>query len=245
MGLATLGFADGPGLTFRIDPEAIDYNVKVHTSVINTVGGRVIQVLGSSISDVTIRGSIGESHRFGKGRNGAEHDGVSWKMAVDFFQRVQAFQMLQSAGSNVPGSSSGKGNFFLKPATFVYSPKGLRFQCYIKAIIDPAGDGSAGVVHRVARSNYQYVLVLFPVQEGTTGLTKAGSSNGVLDQAKAKAVDAYISRISQGIGWKFTAYNGGSTPSAQWEKEFRKDHEDAIPNETLDRTDNGTEGTAP
>src|SRR5882757_3028881 len=135
MGLATLGFAGGPGLTFRIDPESIDYNVTVHTSVTNTVGGRVIQVLGSSISDVTIRGSIGESHAMGKGKNGAEHDGVSWKMAIDFFQRVQSFQMLQSAGANTPGSSSGKSAFFLKPATFVYSPKGLRFQCYIKAVI--------------------------------------------------------------------------------------------------------------
>lgn len=237
MGLATLGFADGAGLTFRIDPESIDYNVKVHTSVINTVGGRVIQVLGSSVSDVTIRGSIGESRALGAGSGGAEHDGVSWKMAVDFFQRVQGIQMIQSAGSNTPGSSSGKGPFFLKPATFVYSPKGLRFQCYVKAIIDPAGDGTAGVVHRVARSNYQYILVLFPVQEGTTDLTTAGMSNGVLDQAKAKAVDAYISRISQGIGWKFTAYNGGSTPSAQWEKEFKKSHEDATPDETLDRED--------
>jgi hypothetical protein len=237
MGLATLGFAGGPGLTFRIDPESIDYNVTVHTSVTNTVGGRVIQVLGSSISDVTIRGSIGESHAMGKGKNGAEHDGVSWKMAIDFFQRVQSFQMLQSAGANTPGSSSGKSAFFLKPATFVYSPKGLRFQCYIKAVIDPAGDGTAGVVHRVGRSNYQYVLVLFPVQEGTTDLTKAGTSNGVLDQAKAKAVDAYISRISQGIGWKFTAYNGGSTPSAEWEKEFKSNHSDATPDTTLDRED--------
>jgi hypothetical protein len=237
MGLATLGFAGGPGLTFRIDPESIDYNVTVHTSVTNTVGGRVIQVLGTSISDVTIRGSIGESHSMGKGKNGAEHDGVSWKMAIDFFQRIQSFQMLQSAGANTPGSSSGKGSFFLKPATFVYSPKGLRFQCYIKAVIDPAGDGSAGVVHRVGRSNYQYVLVLFPVQEGTTDLTKAGTSNGVLDQAKAKAVDAYISRISQGIGWKFTAYNGGSTPSAEWEKEFKSSHSDATPDTTLDRED--------
>lgn len=245
MGLASLGFADGPGLTFRIDPESIDYNVKVHTSVTNTVGGRVIQVLGSHVSDVTIRGSIGESHALGAGKGGAEHDGVSWKMALDFFQRVQAFQMLQSAGANTPGSTTGKGAFFLKPATFVYSPKGLRFQCYIKAIIDPAGDGTAGVVHRVARSNYQYVLVLFPVQEGTSELTKAGTSNGVLDQARARAVDAYISRISQGIGWKFTAYNGGSTPSAPWEKDFQSTHKDATPDQTLDRPDTGTEGTAP
>lgn len=237
MGLASLGFADGPALSFRIDPESIDYNVKVHTSVTNTVGGRVIQVLGSSISDVTIRGSIGEAHNLGRGSDG-EHDGVSWKMAINFFERVQALQQLQSAGANTPGSvGTGTSNngFFLKPATFVYSPKGLRFQCYVKSIQDPAGDGTSGVVHRVGRANYQYVLSLFPLQEGSTDLVKAGMSNGVLDQARAKAVDAYIARISQGIGWKFTAYNGGSTPSAPWEKDFQKSHSDATPNSTLDR----------
>lgn len=234
MGLASLGFTNGPSLKFRIDPDSIDYNVKVHTSVINTVGGRVIQVLGSSLSDVTIAGSIGESHSRGKGSNG-EHEGVSWKMAIDFFAYIQGMQQLQSAGANTPGSAGKDRNFFLKPATFVYSPKGLRFPCYIKAITDPDGDGSAGVVHKVGRSNYRYVLSLFPVQEGSTGLVKAGSSNGVLDQARAKAVDAYISRISQGIGWKFTAYNGGSTPSAQWEKEFKDTHKDAKPDSTLAR----------
>jgi hypothetical protein len=232
MGLASLGFAGGPALNFRIDPESIEYNVKVHTSVTNTVGGRVIQVLGSSVSDVTIQGSIGEAHTRGRGTNG-EHAGVSWKMAVDFFQYVQGMQQLQAAGANTPGSSNS-GRFFLKPATFVYSPKGLRFQCYIKSITDPAGDGTAGVVHKVGRSNYQYVLTLFPVQDSGE-LVKAGTSNGALDSAKAKAVDAYISRISQGIGWKFTAYNGGSTPSAAWEKDFQKTNKDATPNATLDR----------
>jgi hypothetical protein len=236
MGLAKLGFADGPSLTFRVDPEGFDYNVKVHTSVTNTVGGRVIQVLGTTVSDVVVRGSIGENHGLGRGKSGGEHPGVSWKLASEFFYQIQGLQQLQSAGANTPGSTN-KAGFFLKPATFVYSPKGLRFQCYIKAITDPDGDGTAGVVHKVGRANYRYVLTLFPVQEGSTDLTKAGMSNGVLDQARAKAVDAYIARISQGIGWKFTAYNGGSTPSAQWEKEFKNSHKDATPDATLDRED--------
>ena len=232
MGVASIGFAGGPSIRFRIDPEALDFNIKVHTSKIDTVGGRVIQVLGSSVSDVIVRGSIGESHSRGRDTDG-EHKGVSWKMAIEFFAAIQEMQQLQSAGSNFPGSKSE--SIFLKPVTFVYSPKGIRLQCYIKSIVDPAGDGGAGVVHKVGRSNHQYVLTLFPVQEGSLGLMKAGTSNGVLDQARARAVDAYISRISQGIGWKFTAYNGGSTPSAQWDSQFRKSHQDATPNETLDR----------
>lgn len=237
MGLAKLGFANGPSITFRIDPESFDYNIKVHTSVTNTVGGRVIQVLGTTVSDVVVQGSIGEAHNLGRGANGGEHPGVSWKLASQFFFQIQGLQQIQSAGSNTPGSASQGDNFFLEPATFIYSPKGLRFQCYIKSIVDPDGDGTAGVVHKVGRANYRYVLTLFPVQEGSLGLTKAGMSNGVLDQARAKAVDAYIARISQGIGWRFTAYNGGSTPSAEWEKEFKNSHPDATPDMTLDRKD--------
>lgn len=233
MGLAKLGFPNGPSLTFRVDPEAFNYNVTVHASVTSTVGGRVIQILGTTVSDVTVQGSIGEDHTLGRDTDG-EHAGVSWKLATRFFSTIQAYQQLQSAGANTPGSADTTG-MFLEPATFIYSPKGLRFQCYVKSIVDPDGDGTAGVVHKVGRANYRYVLTLFPVQEGSTNLTKAGMSNGVLDQARAKAVDAYIDRISQGIGWKFTAYNGGSTPSAQWEKEFQSSNSDATPNSTLDR----------
>jgi hypothetical protein len=232
MGVASLGFPKGPSRTFRIDPESIDYNITVHTSVQQTVGGRVIQILGTSISDVTVSGSIGEAHNLGRDTDG-EHKGKSWKLAVDFFQAMQGMQQIQSTGSSTPGSSVG--SVLLQPLTFLYSPLSIRFQCYIKSIVDADGDGTAGVVHKVGRSNYRYTLTLFPVQEGSTSLVKAGTSNGVLDKARAAAIDAYIGRISQGIGWKFTAYNGGSTPDASWNADFQKSNTSATPNSTLDR----------
>lgn len=230
MGLASLGFPKGPSITFRIDPDSIDYTYTVHTSVQQTVGGRVIQILGTSISDVTIQGSIGEAHNLGRDTDG-EHKGKSWKLATAFFQTIQAFQQLQTAGSTTPTSAIGTTD--LQPMTFIYSPKSIRFQCYVKAIVDSDGDGTAGIVHRVARANYRYTLVLFPLQEGSTSLVKAGTSNGVLDKARAAAIDAYIGRISQGIGWKFTAYNGGSTPDASWDSDFQKSNMSATPNSTL------------
>jgi hypothetical protein len=232
MGVASLGFPKGPSRTFRIDPDSIDYNITVHTSVQQTVGGRVIQILGTSISDVTVSGSIGEAHNLGRDTDG-EHKGKSWKLAVDFFQAMQGMQQIQSTGSSTPGSAVG--SVLLQPLTFLYSPLSIRFQCYIKSIVDADGDGTAGVVHKVGRSNYRYTLTLFPVQEGSTSLVKAGTSNGVLDKARAAAIDAYIGRISQGIGWKFTAYNGGSTPDASWNADFQKSNTSATPNSTLDR----------
>jgi hypothetical protein len=217
MGLASIGFSDGVSTTLRIDPDSLDYKVTVNTNVEQTVAGRVIQITGSSITDVTMTGSIGEDHSRGRATGGAtEHPGVSWKLAEEFFTRIQAMMLHQSVDSSVVGSSTKR----IGPATFVYSPLGLRFQCYIKSIIDPDGDGQAGVVHKVGRANYRYTLSLFPVLKGSTDLLQAGQSapNGPLDKAKAAAIDAYINRISAGIGWRFTQYNGGATASVPWKK---------------------------
>lgn len=214
MGLASLGFANGPSVTFRIDPTSIEYSFQMQTSVTNTVGGRVIQVLGATLSDVTVSGDIGEDHSLGKVPLGQEHPGVSWKLAEAFFLKIQAMQLHQS--KDATASPNAGQTSVLKPATFSYSPQGLRFQCYIKSITDQDGDGTSAVAHKVGRANYRYNLTLFPIQDGSTDLLKAGSDGGALNSAKAAAIDAYINRISQGIGWRFTAYNGGSTPSAPY-----------------------------
>lgn len=231
MGVASLGFANGPSLTFRVDPESVDYRVKVFSNVEETVGGRVVQITGTQVTDVMVSGSLGEDRTRGHARSiDSEHPGVSWKLAEEFFRKIQSMMTEQSFDSSQVGRNA---RFTLRPATFVYSPLGLRFQCYVKSITDPEGDGTAGVVHKVGRSNYKYTLALFPVL-GDNELRLAGqSANGVLDRAKSMAIDAYIGRISQGIGWRFTAFNGGSTPSSSWGSDWQKANSSATPNSTL------------
>lgn len=231
MGVASLGFANGPSLTFRIDPESVDYRVKVFSNVQQTVGGRTVQITGTQVTDVMISGSLGEDRTRGPATTGdPEHPGVSWKLAEEFFRNIQNMMIQQSFDSSLVGKNAQNT---LRPATFVYAPLGMRFQCYVKSIVDPKGDGTSGVVHKVGRSNYQYTLTLFPVL-GTSTLQLAGqSANGVLDKAKAAAIDAYIGRISQGIGWRFTAYNGGSTPSTPWDSTWQQNNSSAVPNSTL------------
>lgn len=229
MGMASLGFEKGPSLKFRVDPTSVDFNYKVHSSVTETVGGRVVQITGRSLSDVVVSGSLGEDHGRGRAREtDSEHPGVSWKLAEEFFYQIQMMMRYQSRDSSMAVAGP---NSTLLPAVFVYAPLGLRFQCYIKSIVDPDGDGRSGVVHRVGRANHRYTLTLFPVLDGSTDLLLAGqSADGTLNQTKAQAVDSYISRISQGIGWRFTAYNGGSTPSSPW----AKTNPGATPNSTLE-----------
>lgn len=184
MGFASLGFDGGPSITFRIDPSAIEWKYKVDTTVIDTVGGRVVQVLGATLEDMTVMGYYGQHRRAGP-------DGESWKLAEAFADRIRQIQEYQSRDATEHGRMH-------VPATFNYSPKGWRFLVYVKALADSQG---GSVAHRIGRFSYDYALTLFIVDVISDDLH-------VLSGAKKNAVDAYIARISDGIGWHFSQYNG-------------------------------------
>jgi hypothetical protein len=196
MGFATLGFPDGMGIRFRIDPQSIDWNFKVNTSVTNTVGGRVVQVNGATLSDITIQGLFGEDRSRADGT--AEHEGRSWRLAKRFTLRIRQMMEWQARDAQQHAKMH-------RPAVFAYPPENWRFRVYIKDIADPDG----GVISlSTGKFSHGYVLTLQVVQEASDALVRAGSSNGMLDKARAKAINGYISRISQGVGWKPSEYNG-------------------------------------
>jgi hypothetical protein len=184
MGYASLGFSDGPSVSFRIDPDSIEWNFKINTTVIPTVAGRVVQVLGATLSDMTVTGKYGQNVRAGQ-------DGESWKLAEAFVNKIRQIQEYQSRDS----AQHGKMH---TPAIFNYSPKNWRFQVYVKALADTQG---GSVTHRTGRFSYDYQLSLFIVDVISDDLH-------ALSGARKKAVDAYIARISDGIGWHFSQYNG-------------------------------------
>jgi hypothetical protein len=207
MGYATLGAAGRTQLAFRIDPQAVEWNVKINTNVEQTLGGRVVQVLGATVSDITIVGSIGEDHSKAATGGASEHPGRSWKLAEAFVTKIRNMQREQAEYALLSSSRRKTA----APLIFHYPPKSWRFAVYIKNITDPQG----GVItHTTGRFSYQYRLTLFIEQDATGALVRAGTSNGVLDQKKADAVAAYIARISDGIGWHISQYNG--PPSAAY-----------------------------
>lgn len=184
MGFASLGFANGPSITFRIDPDSIEWNFKVNTTVIPTVAGRVVQVLGATLSDLTVAGKYGQNVKAGT-------DGESWKQAEFFVNKIRQIQEFQSQDSTQRG-------LMHVPAVFNYSPKNWRFNVYVKSIADSRG---GSVAHQQGRFSYDYVLTLFIVDVLSDDLH-------TLKGAQAAAVDSYIARISEGIGWHFSQYNG-------------------------------------
>jgi hypothetical protein len=196
VGQATLGFAGGPTVTFRLDPEQISWNWTVLTNVIDTIGGRVIQVIGAYLDDLTVTGSFGDDHSTPKGE--------SWRQAEAFLGLVTRIMEFQASDASTQGKMH-------PPAVFTYPPRSWRFQCYVKALSD--ADGGNSVVMTPGKFNQRYVLTLFIVPDGSSKLTKAGTTNGVYSAKQEQAIAAYMNRISDGIGWHYSQYNGDSNPT--------------------------------
>lgn len=193
---ATLGFSGGPSVTFRLNPNSVDWNWTIDTSVTPTIGGRVIQVIGATLDDLAISGSFGEDHSSGP-------DGESWLLAESFYKKIRDMMEWQSRDATDPGKMH-------PPAVFNFPLKNWRFSVYIKDLADPQG---GSVTHSTGKFSHEYRLTLFVVEELSDALVKAGTSHGVLNSAKATAISSYLSRISDGVGWKFSQYNGNANPS--------------------------------
>lgn len=196
MGYATLGYAGGPNIAFRVDPNSVSWNWQINTSVTPTVGGRVIQVTGATLSDLTISGLFGQDH------GGSGDSGSGWRQAENFAKVIADIMVKQSQ----PATTEGK---MPAPPVFNYSPKGWRFGVYVKDLSDPSGGGN--VTHTAGKISYGYTLTLFIDTDMSDAPTVVGKSNGVLEQQKSKALAEYFARISDGIGWHFSQYNGPTT----------------------------------
>lgn len=132
-GLATLG-----DVVWRLNPASIQWGTSVKTAVKLTVGGRVVQVLGAEVSDLTIYGQYGQDVK----NSAADGPGIGWRLADDFVRKIIALGRQQSNGVNQMGTMA-------EPLVFTYPPKNWHFDVYIKAIEDASG--GANVVHRTGK----------------------------------------------------------------------------------------------
>ena len=198
MGIAQIAFSGGPSLKFRLDPESIDWNFKILTSVTETMGGRVIQVLGATLSDITIKGSVGE-------QRGKTHY-TSWQLAEAFYAKIADLMDFQSKGA------SGLSDM-VPPARFTYGPLDISLAVYIKNLAD--ADGESGISHRQGKFSYGYSLTLFIEPEGSKILKIAGTnSDGYVDTKRKQAIEDAMNRIANGIGWHYSdPFNGPSLNS--------------------------------
>lgn len=200
------------GLAFRINPSAIDWNFQIKTSVEDTIGGRVVQVIGATLSDITITGEygqvMGQKGLKGRERGAVERDqdpGLSWRLAEEFVHQVRHLMDEQSHDSR-------KGTLMNEPLLFEFPDYGWRFRVYVKSI--SSGSSENAIDHTVGNFAYKYRLVLFVVDDVSDNLTRAGTSlqdtKGVVNKKRNQAIEGYIARISRGVGWAKSEYNDPS-----------------------------------
>lgn len=183
MALANLG-----GLTFRINPSQVSWNYSVDAAVIPTVGGRVVQVYGVTMGDMVIQGLYGQE------RSGQKRE--SWQLAEQFAKDIQYLVQKQSAIPTAAQLSGADTTPMHPPHRFIYTDAkhNWDFTVYVKSLKD-VGNPSATVDHRTGKYSYGYTLTLF-IQQDNTGTLAAVAKN------------EFIDRLSNGMGWKHTEYNG-------------------------------------
>lgn len=170
MGLATLG-----GHTFRLDPTSIEWSYTIKLSETPTVGGKVVQVYGAEIGDLTVSGSFGVG---------------GWKEQAEFLKAMK-----EVANKQVYDSVHGRG---ADPLVFAYPPRDWHFYVYLTGYTDGRSSRAVDLANENLH-NPGWQLTLMIVEGVTADLRQA-------------SIDDFITRLSEGIGWHRTKYNGQLLP---------------------------------
>lgn len=202
MALASLA-----GVHFRLNPASIDWGYSIDTSVEETIGGRVVQVIGATLTDITLAGDYGErkGYRYGDGRKenalltpGKDGPLLSWELAEAFLDRVRAMMDAQSEDSTTQGRMND-------PLDFKFPEYGWHFGVYVRGIDD--GQTALAINHTTGAYAYKWRISLFIVEERSSALVLPGKGTTEAEKRKAAAINGYISRISAGVGWKPSRFN--------------------------------------
>ena len=119
------------GVPFDLDPESIAYHFDIKASATNTVGGRVVQVFGTKISDLFVTGS------FGLG---------GWEAQQAFLDQMVSLMQGQEG-------SLGPSGFWKSadPVVFSYPPRNWNFDVFVLSNTQPGGQ----VFHRPRQRDHQ------------------------------------------------------------------------------------------
>jgi hypothetical protein len=138
MGVATLG-----GWTFRVDPQSITWPFSMKSAVTNTLGGKVVQLYGVQLGDITVSGS------FGRG---------------GYLEQLKFLNYLESiTPTDVQIQTSGQQTGFFNLIRFTYPPKNWDFNVYLKSFSEAGGSGTSIDV-TPNNFNPKWTIVLFPNQ---------------------------------------------------------------------------------
>jgi len=133
------------GVSFQSSPEQIRWNFKMKVARQKTIGGQVVQIIGTTVSDITVTG------RFAPDK--AKKDEGGWEAYNRFRDQVRVWvAQLQDTSTNPV------------PLRLVYAPRGWNFGVYVKALT-PITDENTNLAP-------QFSLTLFVADDSAKQITK-------------------------------------------------------------------------
>ncbi len=149
------------GIPFDVDPTGVEWDYSVKSSATKTVGGKVIQIYGVRMGDITVTGTFGN--------NGVERQ-------RNFFDKISPFV-------------DGQVPTFMNPAPaaipFLWPERGWALNVYVKSLQQPgAGVSIQNTVKSIAPG---FQLVLFP-ESGNSDVI-AAVANSVQAQYLSRITD--------------------------------------------------------
>jgi hypothetical protein len=158
------------GIPMRLNPTSISWPYTMKIADQRTLGGKVIQLLGVTLGDLTVEGTFG----------------------VGGFEEQQAFfdRIVNYMDTQMPL----KGN--PSPLHFLWPERGWDFWCFVRSMTQQGAQTAIRADNKTFAPGF--VLTLF-IQEDNGDLIRA---------VKTSAAAAFIGRLTAGLGWKQTAFNG-------------------------------------
>lgn len=137
MGVATLG-----GVSFRIDPDAVAWQFNMKVSQTRTLGGKVVQIIGTEQTSMTVAGDFGHG-------NYAYGDTQGWEQQRRFLERIKGWVQDAETSKNPT------------PLVFSYPPRNWHMQVYIQTVASKEGQ----IEHNNVNLNPSYLLTLFVLSD--------------------------------------------------------------------------------
>lgn len=144
-GLATLG-----GLPFLVDPSVVQWTFSAKTSTTYTVGGKVVQIYGTKISDMYVSGNFGAG-------DASAGDTQGWQYQQRYLNQVKKWA--RQAENSGP------------PLRFVFSPRSWDMHVYLKAY--QGTQGAPAIENTITDFNPAWTLVFFVVSDNTGAVASA------------------------------------------------------------------------
>lgn len=149
------------GKAFRIDPRSVSWNYTVKASETQTVGGKVIQIYGTDVGDMTVAGS------FGKGGHREQEA---------FLDRMKDLADRQVT------AAANRHAVVAQPSRFIYPPRGWDFRVYLKDFTQPGAPEESSVYVTAGIFAPQWQLVLHIVGAQDLSQVKKAAQNAFIDR---------------------------------------------------------------